>query len=226
MINQRNPRESAANFNQIGIIVLAAGAARRMNEPKQLLAFQGKTLLRRTVETAVGSICKPVVVVLGANFEKTRAEIKDLRVEIVFNKDWQKGLSSSIKTGIENLLKFAPDAAAIVIALADQPFVAAKHLNLFAEKFFQSNHTIIAAEYNGTAGVPALFAREVFADFDELSGDKGAKPIIEKHCATLLTIDLPEAAFDIDTPQDFENAEARATARTEESIKPEAGMTN
>jgi molybdenum cofactor cytidylyltransferase len=190
-------------MNSIGIIVLAAGASHRMNEPKQLLKFQGKTLLRRAVETAVESICEPVVVVLGANFERTSAEIEDLPVEIVFNQDWQSGLSSSIKTGIENLLKIAPQTTAIVLTLADQPFVTANHINLFAEKFNQTDSLIIAAEYNRTRGVPALFSRQIFDDFDALSGDKGAKAIIEKHGKWLATIDLPEAAFDIDTPQDF-----------------------
>lgn len=189
--------------NSIGIIVLAAGASGRMKEPKQLLRFEEKTLLRRAVETAVQSIYKPVTVVLGANFEKMKAEIEDLPINICFNEDWQSGLSSSIKIGLENLLQIAPNIAASVITLADQPFVTANHLNLFAETFYQSKSPIIAAEYNKTIGVPALFSRQIFDDFNELSGDTGAKMIIEKHRQRLLTINLPEAAFDIDTPQDF-----------------------
>ncbi len=203
MIYPRNPRQSAAQNKPIGIIVLAAGASRRMNQPKQLLQFEGKTLLRRAVLTAIESIYTPVIVVLGANFDKTKAEIDDLNVEIVFNQDWQTGLSSSIKTGIEHLLKSAPDTSACVITLADQPFVRANHLNLFAERFNRSNDLIVAAEYNEIRGVPALFGREVFADFKELSGDKGAKIAIEKWRARLSTIDLPEAALDIDTPEDY-----------------------
>jgi len=187
----------------IGIIVLAAGAARRMNEPKQLLRFDGKTLLRRAAETAVASIYEPTIVVLGANFEKTKAEIADLPVEIVFNADWPRGLSASIKAGLENLLKIAPEIAAAVITLADQPLVTANHLNLLAEKFYQTNTPVIAAVYNETCGVPALFTRAVFDDFKALSGDKGAKAIIEKHRAVRATVDLPAAEFDIDTPEDF-----------------------
>jgi molybdenum cofactor cytidylyltransferase len=203
MISPRNPRSSAAKNISIGVIVLAAGASRRMNEPKQLLEFEGKTLLRRTVETAVESIYKPVVVVLGANFERMKPEIEDLPVDIYFNESWQSGLSSSIKIGLENLLKIAPDSAASVMMLADQPLITANHINLFAEKFFQTKSSIIAAEYGETRGVPALFSRAIFEDFSHLSGDKGAKLIIEKYRENLSTINLPEAAFDIDTPQDF-----------------------
>src|SRR5215213_9199249 len=181
MVYPRNPRVSAAQNNPVGIIVLAAGASARMNEPKQLLRFQGTTLLRRAAQTAVESIYQPVVVVLGANFEKTKAEIEDLPVEIVLNKNWRRGLGSSVKTGIECLLEIAPEAAALVISLADQPLVTAQSLNLFAEKFEQTQSAVIAAEYNQTRGVPALFAREVFDDLCRLTGDKGAKPVIEKH---------------------------------------------
>ena len=194
----------AAN-NSTGIIILAAGASVRMNSPKQLLKFAGKTLLKIAAETAIESTYQPVIVVLGANFELTKTQIEDLPIEIVCNEDWQNGLSSSIKCGIGNLLKIAPNINACIIALADQPFVTASHLNLFAEKFQHSDNLIIAAEYNDTIGVPAIFAREVFNDFKEISGDKGAKVIIEKHSNRLTTINLPEAAFDIDTPQDFIN---------------------
>jgi molybdenum cofactor cytidylyltransferase len=199
--------DEANNFEgrPIGIIVLAAGASVRMNEPKLLLRFQGKTLLRRAAQTALESIYKPVVIVLGKNFERARAEIADLPVEIVFNENWRRGLSSSIRAGVEKLLEIAPAAAAVVITLADQPLVTAHHLNLFAEKFAQSKSAIIAAEYNETRGVPALFARNIFDDLDNLAGDQGAKQIIQKYRSLATTIDLPEAAFDIDTPQDYLN---------------------
>jgi molybdenum cofactor cytidylyltransferase len=200
---------------QTGIIVLAAGAARRMEEPKQLLEFEGETLLRRAALAAVKSVCQPVVVILGAHFEKTNAEVKDLEVEICFNENWQDGLSSSIKTGIEYLLRIKPDISAVIFTLGDQPFVTTNHINRFAEKFYHSKSAIIAAGYNGIIGVPALFAREIFDDFSELSGDQGAKRILEKRREDVETIELPEAAFDIDTPQDFSHLKA---------LKPRFGL--
>jgi molybdenum cofactor cytidylyltransferase len=203
MTDARAPRSFAAENKPIGIIVLAAGGSSRMGEPKQLLRFQNKTLLRRAVETAIESVYEPVVVVLGANFEKARAEIEDLPAEIVLNAHWQSGLSSSLKAGIENLQRIAPAAAACVVALADQPFVCAAHLNRLEEEFRQNNYLIVAARYHGTVGVPALFSRACFDDFRALAGDKGAKPVIAKHAAAMLAVDLPEAAFDLDTPEDL-----------------------
>lgn len=205
MIYPRRPRKSVVKIKNIGIIVLAAGASSRMKQPKQLLEFEGETLLRRAALTAVESVCSPVIVVLGANFEDTKKEVEDLDVEICFNKNWQTGLSSSIKKGLKNLQETAPKIDAVIITLADQPFVTANHINSFAEKFHQSKCAIIAAKYNETIGVPALFAKEVFEDFAEIFGDKGAKTILERRRDILKTIDLPEAAFDIDTARDFIN---------------------
>lgn len=189
----------------IGIIVLAAGASTRMKEPKQLLQFEGKTLLRRAVETAIATDCKPVVVVLGANFNQMLAEIQDLRVDVCHNTDWRKGLSSSLQCGLENLLNLNPKIDAFIATLADQPFVSKDNLLELKNKFLESKKPIVAAEYNGIIGVPALFAKKIFKEFAEISGDKGARTIIEKHLSTLETIDLPEAAIDIDTNDDYVN---------------------
>lgn len=189
--------------SNVGIIVLAAGASRRLKTPKQLVRFKGKTLLRRAVETALESNCRPVVVVLGAELEKMKAEIEELDVFIGENPDWPGGLSSSIKCGLENLLKIDPHVSAVILTLADQPLVTAGHLKELARQFEKTRNSIVAAEYRGTRGVPALFARQIFGELLELSGDRGAKMIMEKRREALGTIDVPEAAFDIDTPQDL-----------------------
>lgn len=195
----------------IGIVVLAAGASSRMHEPKQLLLFEGKTLLRRAVETAIETNCGAVVAVLGANYEKTSAEIANLNANICYNADWQSGLSSSLKIGLAKLLEIRPNLDAFIVSLADQPFVTARHLQCFINKF-QKNNPIVAAKYGEIIGVPALFGKEIFDEFASISGDKGAKMLIEKYRSTLETVDLPEAAFDVDTKEDYLNLEAEARA--------------
>ncbi len=207
------PIKTDAPRAPIGIVVLAAGAARRMNEPKQLLPFRGKTLLRRAALAALDTVCRPAVVVLGANFERAKAEIEDLPVEIVFNENWQTGLASSIQKGLETVRRVKPDVSAIMLTLADQPFVTAKHLNRMAEKYQRPDTLIIAARYDRTVGVPAVFSRAVFDDFKRLSGDQGAKPIVEKYRPLVTAFALPEAAYDVDTPEDFQKLADFAEAK-------------
>ena len=115
------------------------------------------------VETAQKSNCFPVIVVLGANFEKIKNEIKDLDCEIVFNTDWQTGMSSSIKIGVKKMLEIAPEISAVIIALCDQPFIKSEHFNKLVEKFLETKKPIVAGFYNETIGVPALFAKEMFS---------------------------------------------------------------
>ncbi|HEX9927422.1 MAG TPA: nucleotidyltransferase family protein [Pyrinomonadaceae bacterium] len=193
-------------MQKIGIIILAAGASTRMNgKPKQLLEFEGKTLLRRAAETALSSGLRPVAVVLGANAEKLQTEIKDLPVHPAINENWASGMGGSIKTGLSVLLAENMDTEAAILMLCDQPFVTAETLNRLVETFQKTKKPIAACQYAETLGVPALFTREMFAELSDLQGDAGAKAVIRKHAAEVAKTPAPEAAFDVDTQADFQN---------------------
>ena len=188
---------------KIGLIILAAGSSSRMKgEPKQMLKFQGKTLLRRAAETALRAEFSPTVVVLGANQEKLRAEIENLPLTIAVNENWQSGMSSSIKTGVSALLKENPDAA--VVMLCDQPLVTTEVLQRLRAAFIKTKKPIAASRYENTIGVPALFASEIFDELLNLQNDEGAKKIIMQNESRVAPVAAPEAAFDVDTLQDFE----------------------
>jgi molybdenum cofactor cytidylyltransferase len=90
-----------------------------------------------------------------------------------------------------------------MITLCDQPWITADHIDLFAAEFRRSGTSIIAAEYGGTLGVPALFSRELFAELLRLDGDKGARDLI-RNSKNAKKISLEEAAFDIDLPESIE----------------------
>ena len=186
---------------KIGGLLLAAGGSSRLGQPKQLLQFNSKTLLRHAAEAMAASICDPVFVVLGAETARSAEEIEGLSVFQCLNENWKSGMSSSIKVGIAKLVEIAPEIDAVLISLCDQPFVTAEMLNRFCEKFAASGSNVVAAKYNGVAGVPALFSRELFGDLTRLDGDKGARDLIRGR-SDIATVDLPEAAFDIDTPDD------------------------
>ena len=188
---------------KIGGMLLAAGGSSRLGQPKQLLQFQGKTLLRRAAETLAGSACEPIVVVLGAETEQSRAEIADLHVQVVINNDWKSGMSSSIKTGLAVLLIEGPALDALVITLCDQPNVISGDIDALCKAFRMYQTPIVAADYGDFAGVPALFSFELFNDLLELAGDKGARDLIRVRSKNVTRIKLELAAIDIDTPDDL-----------------------
>ncbi len=186
----------------IGIVVLAAGGSTRMGEPKQLLRYEGMTLLGRAVSVALGSRCRPVVVVLGAGADGARAEV-DPRARVVVNEAWAEGMGSSIRCGVAAL----GEAAAAVVTLCDQPFVTSELIDRLVEAHLDGGALVVASEYDAagerTRGVPALFDRALFPELLALSGAQGAKRVVERHASDLVTVPAPEAAFDVDTPDDY-----------------------
>lgn len=171
--------------------------------PKQLLVYQGQTLIRRAAETALASLCRPVVVVLGANAVAIGSEL-ELPVIVTRNREWETGMASSIRAGFEAVIAADAHVEGIVIMLCDQPFVNAELIDTLIERRRETRKKIVAAEYNNTRGVPALFARELFAEIRRLSGQEGARQIIRNHPDEIVIVPFAGAAIDIDTRQDYD----------------------
>lgn len=189
------------NKPKIGAILLAAGGSTRLGRSKQLLKFEGEPLVKRATRILVESVYFPVVVVLGKGAEMVAAELEGLPVYTQINESWSEGMSSSIKSGLERILTIEPDLDALLISLCDQPKIPVEIMNRFVERYSETASPIIAAGYEGVCGVPALFAKEMFPQLSRLDGDKGARQLI-RGCTATETIDLPEAAFDVDTAAD------------------------
>ena len=190
-----------------GIIILAAGQSARMGEPKQLLSFQGKPLIRRAVETALASVCRPVVVVLGAYAERIAPVLDGLPIEIVINPDWELGVGTSIRAGVEALSKHPIQAA--ILCLADQPLISSAVYDRLVSTQAASGREIVTSEYSGTVGVPVLFGRTFFSKLSGLKPDKGCKGVILDHPDHCVRIPCPEAETDIDSPADLARVLAR-----------------
>lgn len=190
---------------RVGVVILAAGESSRMGEPKQLLEFNGKTLIQTAVDAALGSVCRPVVVVVGANADAVERAISG-NVKIVRNDRWAEGMGTSIARGIEAI---EGEVDAVILMLCDQPLITSDILNSVAAK---AHHGLAAAEYGGTIGVPALFGREFFAELRALNGSEGAKKILLKNEAKVARIACPEATVDLDTAADFQ--QLRRSQRT------------
>jgi molybdenum cofactor cytidylyltransferase len=191
-------------MKNVGLIILAAGKANRMGKPKQLLIYQGSSLIFHAVKIGLNSICKPIVVVLGAYSEQIKPEIDKLPVQIVENPDWQTGMSSSIRAGIAAINQSNSKLDAVIIALADQPLISEAVFDRLIQSYQETKNIIIASAYDDIVGVPALFDCALFGELMQLEGDRGAKALMRKYRDEVLAIKIPEAGIDIDTPDDYE----------------------
>ena len=181
------------------IIVLAAGESSRMGRLKQLLVHEGRTLVRRAVESAIGAGEGPVVVVLGAHETSVREELAGLPVTLVTNAAWSEGMASSIRAGVQAV----PEASAVVLMLCDQPLLTTSTLKALVDKQRESGRRIVACEYGGSLGVPALFDRSLFAELLALHGSHGAKKILEARRAEVGTVPFDGGDVDVDTPEQY-----------------------
>ncbi|HEY1757390.1 MAG TPA: nucleotidyltransferase family protein [Bryobacteraceae bacterium] len=196
-----------AGSGKFAVILLAAGNSARMGVAKQLLDFGGKPLVRHAAESAQASGCEPVVVVVGANAGEVRSALDGLSVEIIENERWPEGMGTSIQAGLRALEN--RDIGGAILALADQPFVTSEFLSGLAATHRETGKPIVAARYSGTAGVPVFFAREAFPLLMALKPDQGCKGVILGNSADALLVDCPEAAIDIDTPEDYTRASGK-----------------
>jgi molybdenum cofactor cytidylyltransferase len=188
----------------IGFLILAAGASTRMGTPKQLLSYRGHSFLRRITDVALASGCQPVIVVLGANAERIEPEVRHLPIQIVENLQWSDGMGTSIRRGVESLLAFSPTVEAVVIALTDQPLICPQAIEQLINSYRSTNKPIVASQYAGTLGVPALFNRTFFSELMALETAAGAKQVMQKHRQDVFSVPMPHGAIDIDTPKDYE----------------------
>jgi molybdenum cofactor cytidylyltransferase len=186
-----------------GIIILAAGGSERMGEPKQLLPFHDTTLLRHAVETAKAVPDAPVVVVLGAHLDALREHLAGTGVIIAENPDWRTGMGRSIVAGLSAMMATHPDVSSVIFMLCDQPLLSAETLDALIAGHRESGRALVASEYRGALGVPALFARSMFPELLTLAGTSGAQPMIEANRNQALAVPFPDGALDIDTPADY-----------------------
>jgi molybdenum cofactor cytidylyltransferase len=192
-------------LSETGIILLAAGSSSRMGQSKQLLFIDGESLLSKSAKAALQTKIKNIVVVLGASEKELRLVLSGLPIDIVVNREWQKGMGSSLKTGLTFLLSLQPPLASVIILVCDQPLLTGDHITKLIEKNNQTHKPIVASRYEDTLGVPAYFEKSYFAKLLALKEDQGAKKIIKENSGDVAVADFPQGAIDLDTMEDYHN---------------------
>ena len=201
-------REKKSNVDWIAII-LAAGASSRMGQPKQLIKVEGQTLVVKAVNTAKAAGANEVIVVVGPDHELIKNEIKILSVHLAVNASPEKGMGSSIKCGLNFMQNNFSSCDSTMILVCDQPLLSSDHLQRMVDERIKTNSPIVASFYQGRNGVPALFHKSIFDQLLKIDDQQGAKRVIEQNSTLVKSIDFPEGAVDLDTPDDWDNFKSR-----------------
>ena len=188
---------------KLPILLLAAGEASRMREPKQLLLWDNKPLINNRIET-IQATGQPILAVLGANAQLILPFLNHLNVKVIVNTQWIKGMGSSIEAGIKYIQDEYPDSEGIMIALVDQPLISTNHFNQLIHHFQPGEKQIvISVSGTGWEGVPAIFDRYYFEDLQQLSSGEGAKSVIHRYPDKVVRVIAEDCLEDIDTPERY-----------------------
>ena len=186
--------------------MLAAGLSRRMGQAKLLLPLEGRLVVRHVAERLLAAGLERIIVVAGTEHGAIEAALAGLPVEVVVNLHPEAGQAGSIRVGIGAL---PPGTQAALIALGDQPFLAGEIIPALLAARDRTGKAIVAPRYRDGRGNPVLFSRELFGELLEVSGDQGARSVVERDAGrvTLVDFDLPMPQ-DLDTPEDYDRLRA------------------
>jgi molybdenum cofactor cytidylyltransferase len=184
---------------------MAAGGSSRLGRPKQLLMFEGATLLTRAIRTAAATGLGPVIAVLGSGAEDLVRQTDCSGAYIAVNPRWRTGIGSSIRVGVRSALARERDPEGIALVLCDQPLVTSDDLGAMARKCEQSDAYACAASHSGTLGTPAIFSADAVRDLLALGDAQSGKSLLVTHAETVVTYPLASAAVDIDVEADYQH---------------------
>jgi molybdenum cofactor cytidylyltransferase len=188
---------------RLGVVLLAAGASTRLGQPKQLLDWRGKSLVRHAAilaaEIAAAKALEPVIVVTGAVSEEVQAELDGLAVRAVHNPAWGEGMASSIQVGLQAL---GAETGGVLLLLCDQPLITGEDLASLVNVWQNQPHCPAVARYADIIGVPAIVPAALFAELQNLQGDRGAAAWLRQY-EGVNCVDMPHAAVDIDVAGDL-----------------------
>lgn len=181
-------------------IILAAGSASRMGQPKLLLPWKGEALIHHAARTAL-SCLKTVVVVTGAQADDIQQALAGLSVQIVHNLAWMDGQSTSVQIGIRAL---PANISSAIFLLGDQPYVSTALIQSMVTAYAQTRPAILAPYIGGKRSNPVLFDRSMFETLCQLQGDAGARTIFAQYPPTPFDWPDERLLFDVDTPEDYQ----------------------
>jgi molybdenum cofactor cytidylyltransferase len=198
----------------ISAILLAAGGSKRMGKPKLLLKWGQSTIIEKSVDTLLASKIDELIVVIGDQARPILRRLGSRRLKTVINRQYRMGMSTSIQRGLGQVNS---KSEAILIALADQPFIETDLINHLIDVYCQNPHGIVLPSYKGKRGHPVILNRFRYqGEMGNLTGDVGCRPILNCHPEDILEVDVESegAIADIDSWEEY-----RATGLPREEVK-------
>ena len=188
-------------------ILLMAGLSSRLGFPKALLPYGRKVLVERVLEQTLASRLDRVILVLGCQAQKILSALGSFqgspRLEVVVNRRYDRGLSSSIRAGLRVL---DPSASGVMFILGDQPLLNTATINRLIQAFRRHRLPIVVPLYGRRPGNPVIIGRELLPELQRLRGDTGGREIIRKNPEWVLNIPIrPQyIGWDVDTWEDYD----------------------
>jgi molybdenum cofactor cytidylyltransferase len=181
-------------------LILAAGESSRMGQDKALLTYRGRTFLEIIVATLHEAGMERVVVVLGHHAEQIQGAVTLEGAEIVINRDYARGQTSSLQAGLRALE--SADLEAVVLCLVDHPLISADTVRALVASFRRSGAPVVIPTFQNQRGHPVLIGRALFEELRGLSSDEGANTIIRKHhdAAKFVEVGDEGILIDVDNP--------------------------
>lgn len=183
----------------MAIVILAAGEGHRFGSSKQVAKFKGKPLLQHQIDSCCNTKLD-CFVVLGAHHRLIQNTVCFQGSTVLINTQWKKGMSSSIRHAV---IELSNSYSGLLFVAGDQPLISSWHLVEMFKLWYKNPNCIVCSEFNGELGIPAIYSREFYSELKQLSGDKGGKKVILDNMELVTKYSLPEAAIDIDTPEDL-----------------------
>lgn len=187
-------------FSSLSILIPAAGTSKRLGQAKQLVDYNGISLLQRAVNTALSISPLEIIVVTGAHAKAVRDSVQGQSVTWVHNRRWPEGMGTSIAMGATAI---NPESNGLMVFLCDQWRVQTQDLRGLAECWRSHPDGLVAATWGGQSMPPVIFPSSCFKQMQMLSGRQGAKTLIKDHAENVMEVSMENAAYDLDSPADL-----------------------
>lgn len=191
-------------MNDLGAIVLAAGASTRMKKQKMLLPYGDETIIERVIKNIKSVIEFNIHVVLGSHFEEISKKISNLQVDICINENYPDGMLSSVIRGFDAV---SENVKAVLVFLGDQPQIPPEVSRKVLAAWRESEKGIIIPTFDGRRGHPTLIETGYRDEIRNLDKNQGLRQLMKIFQDDVYEVECGrnEILRDIDTPEDYQN---------------------